>query len=369
MSNPVTNADVEDVLSSIRRLVSNTEEKLHPAPKRKASEIGTEDSGEEGKNATAETPMANALVLTSALRVSDPETEDDEARDVNPEEGSAVLDNLRTALSQDQSDEYEEDAADETIAEAHEDPAASADDVEESVSFATTEFGDPEPDMEPVHDLAEDELPTEDVTENEDTFEEEPAEVVDWSAETAGVSEEPLQEEVAEPQEDVSDESSDAADAEPEAEPDMSDAWETPTEPEDHDDNVADTAEEEVWTGPEGEDEPEEDTASAETHEESYADNQLAAAFTSARRHNEMRNEPQPEDSDDDTLAGLADSPEGDRLSDLDEAVIDEETLRDLVAEIVRQELTGTLGERITRNVRKLVRREIHRAMLTRDFD
>lgn len=46
-----------------------------------------------------------------------------------------------------------------------------------------------------------------------------------------------------------------------------------------------------------------------------------------------------------------------------DETLIDEEVLRDLVAEIVRQELQGALGERITRNVRKLVRREIHRAL------
>ena len=40
-----------------------------------------------------------------------------------------------------------------------------------------------------------------------------------------------------------------------------------------------------------------------------------------------------------------------------------------MVAEIVRQELQGTLGERITRNVRKLVRREIHRALTSQDFD
>lgn len=45
------------------------------------------------------------------------------------------------------------------------------------------------------------------------------------------------------------------------------------------------------------------------------------------------------------------------------EAVLDEEMLRDLVGEIVRQELQGPLGERITRNVRKLVRREINRAL------
>ncbi|WP_226780387.1 hypothetical protein [Oceaniglobus trochenteri] len=52
-----------------------------------------------------------------------------------------------------------------------------------------------------------------------------------------------------------------------------------------------------------------------------------------------------------------------------DDAIIDEEMLRDMVAEIVRQELQGALGERITRNVRKLVRREIMRAISIRDFE
>ena len=53
----------------------------------------------------------------------------------------------------------------------------------------------------------------------------------------------------------------------------------------------------------------------------------------------------------------------------LDAAEIDEDQLREIVAEMVRAELRGALGERITRNVRKLVRREIHRALLTRDLD
>lgn len=48
---------------------------------------------------------------------------------------------------------------------------------------------------------------------------------------------------------------------------------------------------------------------------------------------------------------------------------IDEETLRLMVVDIVRQELQGALGERITRNVRKLVRREIHRMLISQDHD
>lgn len=51
------------------------------------------------------------------------------------------------------------------------------------------------------------------------------------------------------------------------------------------------------------------------------------------------------------------------------EAVLDEEALRGMVAAIVREELQGALGERITRNVRKLVRREIHRALASQELD
>ncbi|MGR3496605.1 hypothetical protein [Citreimonas sp.] len=47
----------------------------------------------------------------------------------------------------------------------------------------------------------------------------------------------------------------------------------------------------------------------------------------------------------------------------------EDEALRRLVAEISRAELQGALGERITRNVQKLVRREIQRALLTRDME
>lgn len=53
---------------------------------------------------------------------------------------------------------------------------------------------------------------------------------------------------------------------------------------------------------------------------------------------------------------------------DLD-SLLDEDDLRALVAEVLREELKGPLGERITRNVRKLVRREIAQALSTFDLD
>ncbi|MEX0306646.1 MAG: hypothetical protein AB3N12_04590 [Ruegeria sp.] len=51
------------------------------------------------------------------------------------------------------------------------------------------------------------------------------------------------------------------------------------------------------------------------------------------------------------------------------EVTIGEEELREIVAQIVREELQGALGERITRNLRKMVRREITRAMAASDID
>lgn len=59
----------------------------------------------------------------------------------------------------------------------------------------------------------------------------------------------------------------------------------------------------------------------------------------------------------------------GGSIFDAEEPMIDEEMLRDIVREIIREELAGTLGERITRNVRKLVRVEINRALTAREFE
>jgi len=65
-------------------------------------------------------------------------------------------------------------------------------------------------------------------------------------------------------------------------------------------------------------------------------------------------------------------APSGDPVTPVsaldDRTVTDEDALRDLVAELVREELRGQLGERITRSVRKLVRAEIQRALAARDL-
>lgn len=58
-----------------------------------------------------------------------------------------------------------------------------------------------------------------------------------------------------------------------------------------------------------------------------------------------------------------------DLFSNDDETVIDMEMLRELIVQVLREELQGPLGERITRNVRKLVRQEIARALESQKFE
>lgn len=58
-----------------------------------------------------------------------------------------------------------------------------------------------------------------------------------------------------------------------------------------------------------------------------------------------------------------------DAFFDEPELRFDETVLRDLVRDLIREELQGGLGERITRNVRKLVRAEIARVLATSEFD
>lgn len=86
----------------------------------------------------------------------------------------------------------------------------------------------------------------------------------------------------------------------------------------------------------------------------------------------------QPDIDGPDTAFGSADdAAEAPELDDTDPqgpihsaavGTLDDAALRALVSDIVREELQGVLGERITRNVRKLVRREIHRLMLSQDL-
>ena len=52
----------------------------------------------------------------------------------------------------------------------------------------------------------------------------------------------------------------------------------------------------------------------------------------------------------------------------IDKTSLDEASLRDMIVDVVRKELQGELGNRITRNVRKLVRQEINNALSSKPF-
>ncbi len=66
--------------------------------------------------------------------------------------------------------------------------------------------------------------------------------------------------------------------------------------------------------------------------------------------------------------AGVSPDPDPEALAAAS-VEMDEDALRALITEVVRKELQGALGERITRNIRKLVRREINRALAAQTLD
>jgi hypothetical protein len=107
-----------------------------------------------------------------------------------------------------------------------------------------------------------------------------------------------------------------------------------------------------------------------------------ASAFEPPQDDSVVSATPAPEEvAVSDTPAGAEDDPADAAESDLEARIandivmqhfatqIDEIALRDAVVRILRDELAGDMGERITRNVRKLVRREINRVLVTRDLD
>lgn len=324
MSDPVTNVDVEDVLSSIRRLVSDTrsDEKSKESSESHAVEAETTQPDHEVQ---AESKPADALILTSALRVNSEET------DSQPDAGPADMTNFRHRISGEARLLDAENAVESTDDHADWPSMASDDYYEDDVPAESSPVIDfvrhgrkvepaADPEVEPEMEWADEEFQSPGSTEA--------------SAETD--SEEQHQEVAEAASEDVHDW---VDEPEGDAEP----ALETS---EDHH-----AAEMQAPTAPS---EDADAASDAEAEDDSLKEEAIFAAAAAASVVDA------PQDG--------AEEPEV-NLADFDESVIDEDALRELVADIVREELTGDLGEKITRNVRKLVRREIHRAMLTREFE
>ncbi|MEX0312039.1 MAG: hypothetical protein AB3N17_17525 [Tateyamaria sp.] len=301
MSDPMTNTEVEDVLASIRRLVSD-DHRSEPVAK--------------------DTTASDRLVLTPALRVMDdsaPEDETDAAETDDYSADSAATDSDAVEdIDDEQAPEVtlsEEPASTHDVETAQDSIALDDVDLENQTLMSIQDAFDKADEAEAVSQQPLEVADTNHADEEQDAEHEEAAEASDEQMHAAredqGATEaETLSEKIAALETLIAGQTE-------EFEPDLpGDGAYAGTE--------APTIE---WEDAE---EPEDDEA-FDPHEDSEADD--AQVFAS------------------------------------DEDVLDEDALRDLVSDIVREELQGALGERITRNVRKLVRREIHRALAAQDLE
>lgn len=348
MSGPMTSGEIEDVLSSIRRLVT---EDLRPAAK-------------------APLPLRaepEKLILTPALRVVSPagaEAADgapDLAKTVvaaNPGPAPAADPEAAEAAPEaapETAPETAPEAAPETSAETAAETApppaeAAADDVPRllaSIAAATDAAGGPA--AEP--------------------WESETGDA--WSAAPAAAADLlvfPRPAPASDPDEAVDD-----ATAPAEPEPEVLDH--APAEPEVLGDAPAGASREAVealsdaaWHMPEASFAPVDDAQVADEAPDPWAEEVLDDPIPAAQDDEVATDLHFARQSARAAQAGPAQVEEGFLLDDADDPY-DSEALRDMVREIIREELQGTLGERITRNVRKLVRAEVNRALTARDFD
>lgn len=340
MTDPVTNVEIEDVLSSIRRLVSENTRGATPEPAGEGEPLSfenltdatpaeTSDGGEEAFSPSE----AQMLVLTPALRVNDDvvdatSDEADEPHNQDVEEHT-VIDALDAVAKEAAEQHAIELAVEDMVHDAVEEAMGlqnAPDEPEPSEAgdepvFTHFDGDDQSNDLGTLEDriagleaaVAErdDDWEPDGVTEDDNAGA--PVETLNWD--DGGLSLEGFEVTPEEPAQDV----------------EMIDSGAPQTEAEPTETNVSDEGLG-IDAGP--------SDAEHDLPEAGFADPSLAQNLGADQ-------------------LGLA----GDTMA------IDEDVLRDMVAEIVRQELQGSLGERITRNVRKLVRREIHRALAARDLD
>ncbi|MEL6376201.1 MAG: hypothetical protein AAFQ04_03250 [Pseudomonadota bacterium] len=354
MSDPVSSREVEDVLSSIKRLVS-----IHSRePKRENDEA---PSALPGKDFSAEEILSeeasgfDKLVLNQAYLVDDEDVK--QSQNARPEEnnppsdrqtGSAQEQNSRHADHHDEVLGVEENSADsnpgeppecerapstETQLEDHNPPASDLSDTDEDAEITKTTFDESE--------VVFRHLGSQDVPFSQDS---DPIYASDIEGELAQNAS--LEARIAEVEAAI-------AAREDQWDPDISEQddyagkadqavpWDEASQDGAHENKVT--------TQPESEPSVEDRAPDTQTNDASDSENATAKPLMQA-----------------DITAAAAEKETQWYSEDL---AIDEEALRELVSDIVRRELQGALGERITRNVRKLVRREIHRAMVGRDFE
>ena len=315
MSEPVTNVEIEDVLSSIRRLVSDGE-RPSAAPKPLADEPTASD-------------VTDRLVLTPALRIDDPIEEDVVEP---PREASSDLETAAADLSFALADGFLEIP-----------PATSEPDVEAESVYSPTEREDLEATIAELEAA---------VTAQPDEWEPDGSEV-EYKPNWNRTLFEAVEEAVGETSVPEIEATLTAALAKSSAASAQQDNAQTADEP--PVEAVAFQTEASAQI-PEIAEEAVKNNVGDPPHEDARV------AFRHLHRDNVV---PQEDLVGGAAPIGAEDGTIGDGLTE----TIDEDALRELVLQIVRQELNGKLGERITRNVRKLVRREIMRVLNAQDLD
>lgn len=390
MSDPVSNAEIEDVLSSIRRLVSeNATPELGPVAKEVAKPVAAEtadhDAGAHDIN--------DKLVLTPAFRVheaTDPidaphqedtdvsRIEDNEDPGVPSEDGPVVPAVQTLHLTGALSVTQEDDSADE-VASFNAETAPSSDVVFSHRSVNEPQVNDPEGEPDTATgdmdtgDMQTDETPGVVQAAVESHADDDPSASEGlWApTETAEPTVEPdvqaVQENPSDDQPDQHAQSLDHRVAELEAavndsavefEPDLGDAVE------DLGPGIflRRRAEAETELGQGEAEEPCEEAPNVNRPDQNWEEfDAEVEAFVSGP--DEIEGHAQPDHPADE-------NPEDAILSDEEEIdLLDEDMLRDLVGRLVREELQGEVGEKITRNARRLVRREVERALTLKSLD
>lgn len=352
MSDSVTNVEIEDVLASIRRLVSD-------------------EHGDESRRDTTAEAKADKLVLTPALRVAT--TEDAPQR--FPEEEPA-----RTSFGRKQPGEAKPvepvtDDAPVQVVEAEPTPLPT---MQLGAEYAVSDPDEPQEDLAEDAEVAEVDEPAAPEVRLEDRFAdlEAAVSVSDDQWEPDGNDEDafgaaPMSMEWLDhtPQESVGGAEAEEAPFWEGVEPLETSAEITALHHDvveaDEVEEVVDEAEEELDAA---DDVADEGLEAAEHVDEAAALDEPAVAVEAPVEESYEAVDPyttQAYDSVEEDASAALEDLAGLGLQD---GILDEEMLRELVADIVRQELQGSLGERITRNVRKLVRREIQRALTARDL-
>ncbi len=341
MSDPVSNAEVEDVLASIRRLVSG--EKPHEQAHRASVTAKSMTEGEASQNASQ--PQSDAdrtkLVLTPALRVMSPE--DEAPKQADEPDSQAQL----------APPEIEADASPDQDALAAENARTAA----RLVALTAENRPDAEtPDTEtPEAETLDAETPDAESTETRDSLSSPDAIIVEAKENPMSLSAKIAALEA------VIGKRQDTWEPDGVATEDAYSGTQAPTLAwEDHVAESTDASpalpEPELLEAEEYEDE--EEVASEPEPPIFGPDDRLGDFGPVAATHEPEQDAAFTEAAEEDAL-DLTEEPD----------ILDEEALRDMVAEIVREELQGALGERITRNVRKLVRREIQRALAAHDLE